>query len=264
VPSHLTDIPIAYDDVGSGLAVLLLHGFPHHRGIWEPQLGGIAGDVRVIAPDLRGFGESGVAPPFTIDQYADDAADLLDALQVRQAVIGGLSMGGYVALAFWRRHRDRVRAMILTDTRAGADSAEGLAARREMLAMARQRGSAAVADAMITGMLGKTTREKSPELVDAVHHMLESAPVEGVIGALEAMMARPDSGPTLATIDLPVLIVVGEEDALTPVKEARAMHDAVRGSRLEVIPRAGHVSNFERPSAFNHVVSEFLAAVTLA
>ncbi len=255
-------LEVGYDDVGSGLPVVFLHGFPHHRGIWAPQVGALVGNVRCLAPDLRGFGESGVVPPFSMDGYADDLARLMDALQVPQAVIDGLSMGGYVALAFWRRHRARVRALILTDTRAGADSPDGLAGRRAMLALVREKGSPAVADQMISGMVGKTTRAKSPELVDIVHHMLESAPAAGVAGAIEAMMARPDSADTLATIDVPVLIVVGDEDVLTPVREARAMHQAIAGSRLEIIPRAGHVSNFERPAAYNHVVSEFLASVT--
>ena len=257
-------IEIAYDDVGSGTPVVFLHGFPHNRTLWAPQVNALVDRARCIATDLRGCGETTAAPPYSMDQYADDVAALMDALRVERAVIAGLSMGGYAAFAFWRRHRERVRALVLADTRAGADSDEGRVKRREMITLARERGSSAVADAMITGMVGKSTREKSPEIVDVVYRMLIAAPVDGVIGALEAMMTRPDSTPTLGSIDAPVLIVVGEEDALTPVKESQFMHDAVHGSRLEVLSGAGHVSNLERPAAFNHVLSEFLSSLTLA
>ena len=257
-------IEIGYDDMGSGDAVVFLHGFPHHRALWASQVAALVDRARCIAPDLRGFGESSVHTPYSVDQYADDLAALLDSLRIERAVVCGLSMGGYVALAFWRRHRARVRALILMDTRAGNDSAEGRERRDQMIALARQRGSEAVADAMITGMVGKRTREKCPEVVDDVHRMLESAPVDGVVGALEALRDRPDSTATLATIDVPTLIVVGEDDVLTPPGEAMLLHAGIRGSTLEVIAGAGHVANVERPAAVNHVITEFLAKVTLS
>jgi pimeloyl-ACP methyl ester carboxylesterase len=257
-------VHIAYDDVGSGLPIVFIHGFPHNRTLWAPQLGGLMARARCIAPDLRGFGESEVTGPYSMDVYADDVVAMLDALQIPRAVIAGLSMGGYVAFAIWRRHRERVRALILADTRAGPDGDEAIARRREMIALARAKGSGAVADSQIGGMVGRTTRDKHPDIADAVHHMLTAAPVEGVVGALEAMIARPDSTPTLATIDVPTMIIVGEEDALTPPKEARAMHALIPGSRLEILEGAGHVSNVERPAAFNHVTSEFLGVLTYA
>ncbi|HJU64390.1 MAG TPA: alpha/beta fold hydrolase [Gemmatimonadaceae bacterium] len=252
-------IDCAYDDVGAGLPVIWLHGFPHNRKLWAPQLRALAGQCRCIAPDLRGFGESSIQPPYSMDQYADDIAQLLDALDVPRAVVGGLSMGGYVAFAIWRRHRDRVRGLILADTRAGADDDQAKRKRGDMMATAREHGAGAIADAMITGMLGKTSRAKQPDVVHAVYTMLASAPVDGIVGALDAMRSRADSTATLPTIDVPTLIIVGEEDVLTSPNDAMAMHAAIEGSRLEVIPRAGHVSNIERPAAFNHVVSDFLA-----
>lgn len=258
------DIEIAYDDVGTGTPVVFVHGFPHTRALWSPQVGALVDRARCIAPDLRGFGDSGVSGPWTMDRYADDLAKLLDVTRVDKAVVTGLSMGGYIAFAFWRRHQQRVRALVLADTRAGSDSPQARARREELIDLARHRGSYAVADAMITGMIGKGTRARNPDVVESVYRMLRSAPVEGIVGALEAMMHRPDSTPTLATIDVPTLIVVGEEDVLTPVEEARAMHEAIRGSRLEVIAGAGHVSNVERPATFNHVLSEFLATLTWA
>jgi pimeloyl-ACP methyl ester carboxylesterase len=254
-------VEIGYDDVGVGMPVAFVHGFPHNRTLWAPQVGALVDRARCIAPDLRGFGESSKHGPFTIDQFADDLAMLLGELGIERAVIVGLSMGGYIALAFWRRHRSLVRALVLADTRAGADSEDTRAKRLALIETARTRGSGAVADAQITGMVGKTTRENRPALIDSVHRMLESAPVDGIVGALEAMMSRLDSTSTLATIDVPTLVVVGDEDVLTPVKEAEILHEGIRGSRLEVIVRAGHVSNLERPAAFNHVLSEFLAAL---
>jgi len=256
-------IEISYDDVGSGLPVVFLHGFPHNRELWAPQRAALMGQARCITPDLRGFGESTVGPPFSMDRYADDVAALLDVLHVPRAVICGLSMGGYVAFAIWRRHRERVRALVLCDTKAGADSEEGREKRREMIRLAEQRGSGAVAAALLPGMVGKTTREKRPEIAESVHGMMEAAPVAGIIGALEALMNRPDSTPTLATIDVPTLIVVGDEDALTPPSEARALRAGIRGSVLQEIAGAGHVSNLERPAAVNHVLGEFLATLTL-
>lgn len=255
-------IEIAYDEVGTGCPVLWIHGFPLNRTFWAPQLSALVDHSRCIAPDLRGFGESSVRPPYSMDQYADDLVHLLDALEIRQAVIAGLSMGGYIAFAIWRRHRHRVRALLLADTRPGADNDEAREKRRALIAVARERGSGAVADTLIGGLVGKQTRARRPEVVDQLHRLLESAPVDGIVGACEAMIARPDSTPSLATIDVPTLIVVGEDDALMPVRESRAMHEAIAGSRLEIIAGAGHVSSFERPAAFNHVTSEFLAAVT--
>jgi pimeloyl-ACP methyl ester carboxylesterase len=256
------NISIGYDDDGHGLPIAFVHGFPHNRSLWAPQLGGLAAPVRAIALDLRGFGDSTVSSPWSMDRFADDIAVALAALGVQSAVIAGLSMGGYVALAFWRRHPELVRALILADTRAGADDESTRANRLALIALVREKGAGVVADRLITGMIGKTTREKNPDLVEAMHRMMSLSPVEGIAGALRAMHDRPDSTPTLATINVPTLVVVGEEDALTPVSEAQTLHAGIAGSRLEVIAGAGHVSNLERPAAFNHVVSEFLTSLT--
>jgi len=257
-------VEIGYDDVGTGMPVAFIHGFPHNRTLWAPQVSALVDRARCIALDLRGFGESSRNGPFTIDQFADDVAMLLRMLGIERTVVAGLSMGGYIAFALWRRHREMVRALVLADTRAGADSEEARAKRLSLIDLARSRGSEAVADGQIVGMIGKSTREKRPALIDDVHRMLASAPVDGICGALEAMIGRIDSTPMLPTIDVPTLVVVGAEDVLTPVSEAEILHDAIRGSRMEVIEQAGHVSNVERPAAFNHVLSEFLAALDYA
>lgn len=261
--SWIGERQVGYDDVGQGDAVLFVHGFPLSRAVWSPQLGALIDRARCIAPDLRGFGESPPLAPYTMDQYADDLAALMDFLHIEKAVVCGLSMGGYVNFALWRRHPDRVRGMVMVGTRAGADAAAAREKRAAMIALARERGSSGVADQMMPGMLGKSTRERNPALGDAVHAMLDSAPVDGVIGALEAMVARQDSHETLASISVPVLIVCGDEDVLTPVSESRAMHVGIAGSHLEVIAGAGHLANLERPAAVNHVLSEFLASLSL-
>lgn len=255
------DASIAYDDVGTGLPVVFLHAFPLNRTMWEPQISALVAESRCISIDARGFGESTAAAPYSMDRYADDVAAVLDALQIRRAVVVGLSMGGYVAFALWRRHRERIRGLVLADTRAGADTIETVGRRRELIEIAETQGSTAVANRQIAGLIGKTTRDKRPDIYDAAHRMMAESSVEGIVGALEAMIARPDSSETCSTIDVPALVIVGDEDVPTPVKEARTLASLIPGSRLEILTQAGHLSNIERPAAFNTVVSEFLASL---
>lgn len=254
------------EERGAGTPLLLVHGFPHDASLWRAQLDGLADVARVIAPDLRGLGRStgGEDAPATVERYADDLACVLDALGVDRAVVGGLSMGGYVALAFWRRHRARVRALVLADTRAGADDEAGRAKRRDMMRVAREEGAAAVAERMLDGMVGRSTRRRSPELVDDVRAMLVRQPVDGILRALQAMHDRPDATADLGTIDVPTLVLVGDEDALTPVADARRLHEGITGSRLEIIEGAGHVSPLERPAAANHLLRELLRSLDAA
>jgi 3-oxoadipate enol-lactonase len=252
---------LTYEDIGSGLPLLFLHAFPLDASMWQSQWSTLMNECRCIAPDLRGFGGSPVEGPFTMDQYADDVIGLLDLLKIDQAVVAGLSMGGYVALALMRRHPERVRALVLADTRAGADTAEGKEKRRDLMALARDAGVAAVAERQVQGLIGKTTRDKHPEIEEDVRGLILRATPEGIIGALEAMMERPDSSDLLPAIGVPTLIIVGDEDVVTPPREARAMHEAIPGSRLETIERAGHLSNMERPSAFNTLLSEFVGGL---
>jgi len=255
-------LDLGYDDIGSGTPLLFLHAFPLNRTMWAPQVSALVERCRCVAIDLRGFGDSSVVPPYSMEQYADDAAHLLDQLHIEKVVVVGCSMGGYVSLAFWRRHRSRVRALVLADTRAGVDSEEGLERRHHLIHLARTEGATAIANLQIPSLVGKTTRDKQPDTFDAIHRMVAQAPVDGIVGALEAMMIRPDSSTTLATIDVPTLIIVGEEDVPTPVKDARFLAERIPASRLEVIAQAGHLCNMERPAAFNHVLTEFLGALT--
>jgi 3-oxoadipate enol-lactonase len=254
-------LELAYDEAGSGTPLLLVHGWPLDRTMWAGQLGGLASCARVLAPDLRGFGGSTVRPPYTIDQYADDLVAFLDALGLARAVVCGLSMGGYVAFSLLRRHRDRVRALVLADTRATADSDEARENRRKLIGVIEQEGTTALAERQLQTMLGRSTLARQPQLVETVRRMMASTPPEGAIGALRAMADRPDSTPMLRSIDVPTLVVGGAEDSITPPDVLRAMAAEIPGSRVEIVEQAGHVCPLERPAAFNHVVSEFVGAL---
>jgi pimeloyl-ACP methyl ester carboxylesterase len=254
-------IELAYDDAGAGIPLVMIHGWPHDRTLWAGQLRGLGEHARCIAPDLRGFGGSTVAGPLTIDQYADDVAALLDVLDLPRVVLCGLSMGGYVAFAMLRRHRERVRALVLADTRAGADSDEARANRMRLIALVEEHGVEALAARQLRSMLARSTFDQQPEIVEVVRRMMASVPPEGVIGALRAMAERLDSTPLLSTIAVPTLVVGGAEDTITPPAELEALSAAIPGSRLELLANSGHVCPIERPAAFNHVVREFLATL---
>ena len=259
--AQVENASIGYDDIGAGMPVVFLHAFPLDRTMWAPQISALAGERRCLAIDVRGFGDSTAGGPFTVDRYADDVIAVLDAAAVEQAVIVGISMGGYTAFALWRHHPRRIRALVLADTRAGDDTPETRDRRRELIRLAQTEGSTAVAERQLVGLLGKTTRERRPDIVDAVREKAMHASLDGIVGVLEALLARPDSTSTLPSISVPTQFIVGDEDVLTPPKEARAMHALVRNSRLEVLSQAGHLSNVERPAAFNAVLNEFLSAI---
>jgi len=255
------DDTLAHVDVGHGLPVVLLHAFPLNHTMWEPQMAALFGECRCIAPDFRGFGDSASEGPYSMRQFADDVANLLDVLQIDRAVICGLSMGGYIALAMIRHHRARVRALVLADTRAAADDDERRRKRVELIQLARTQGIGAVADGQLPGLIGKSTREKQPELVQRVRDIILTTSLEGVVGAAEAMRDRPDSTPLLKSIDVPTLVVVGDEDVITPPKEAQVLAAGIPGARLEVIPGSGHLSSLERPAAFNTALSDFVGSL---
>lgn len=227
--------------------------------MWEPQHALAAYGWRVIVPELRGFGDGSGDPPATsIDDYAADTIDLLDGLHIDMAAICGLSMGGYAALAMFRHAPRYFQAMILADTKAPGDSPEAVAGRKSMQQLVREKGRAAVADALLPKLVGDTTRRARPDIVEHLRGQITSNSVESIAGALDAMMTRPDSTPTLATIHCPVQILVGDEDALTPPALSEQMRAAIPASELVVIPGAGHMSNMEQPQRFNDALAQFL------
>jgi 3-oxoadipate enol-lactonase len=256
-------IRLHYVQAGQGVPLLMVHGYPLDHTLWQPQLDGLSDIAQVVAPDLRGFGQS-AAPEgvYTMDVQADDLAALLDVLKVEQGMVCGLSMGGYIALAFWRKYAARVRALILVDTRAGADAPAARQARLDMVEQVKQHGSRSAADAMLPRLLAESTRRSRVDLVEFAHAMMLRQSPTGIIGAQLGMAERPDSTPMLSTITVPTLAVFGAEDVITPAEtEGRLLAEVIPNARLVVIPNAGHLSNLEQPEAFNAAVHEFIARV---
>jgi pimeloyl-ACP methyl ester carboxylesterase len=230
--------------------------------MWRPQLEAVPDGCRFIAPDLPGFG--GEDPPATgspsMDAYAEDVVALLDALEIDRAVIGGLSMGGYVTFALFRRAPERFSGMLLADTRTPADTPDGRSARRAMSELVKTQGPTAVADQMIGKLLGKTTRATRPHVEREVRRLIEANTIRGLDDAIQAMLGRPDSSPDLQRISMPTLVIVGEEDVLTPVSDSEAIHNAIDRSHLVVLEGAGHLSNLEVPEDFSEVLQNFLGS----
>lgn len=255
-------VSLAVEVRGEGPAVLFIHGYPLDRSIWSHPMTVLDG-FRRIAPDLRGMGESD-APDlgYSMETYAGDLAALLDALGVNDVVLCGLSMGGYVAFEFVRRWRRRVRGLVLIDTRAEADTPEGKRARDTAAATAREGGASAIAESMLPNLLSPSTRAAAPEIVERVRTMMAATPVSGLVGALGALRDRPDSTELLPTLaGLPTLILVGEDDEITPPSRARAMAEAIPAARLTVIPGAGHLPPVERPTVTTQVLLDFLRSL---
>lgn len=254
-------VRLAYDDEGAGLPILLLHAFPLNRSLWSAQSEFLRAKFRVITPDLRGFGESAVEgenESATMEEMAQDAAALLDELKLDRVIVGGLSMGGYVTLAFARLFPLRVRALILADTRPQADSEEAKKGREETAAQALREGIGIIADQMLPKLLAPATTTEHPEIIERVRAMIMGNSSQGAAAALRGMAERPDRTFFLSQILAPALIIVGSEDAITPPQDSAVLQREIRGSRLVVIQGAGHLSNIERPEEFNRAVESFL------
>lgn len=238
--------------------LLLLHAFPLNARMWEPQLSLAEHGWHVIAPHYRGMDGVDDQPAAAVDDYAADVFDLLDSLHIDEAVIGGLSMGGYVAFALFRHAPRYFQGLVLADTRSQADTPEAVEGRKRLLAVAREKGPAAVADEMLPKLLGETTRRENPALVERVRALILSSSSAGITGAITSLMTRPDSTPLLSSIHCPSLIVVGDEDMLTPPAMSRDLQRGIAGSELAVIRKAGHLSSLEQPAAFNAELARFL------
>jgi pimeloyl-ACP methyl ester carboxylesterase len=257
--AFLDGLEIGYDVQGQGIPLLLMHAFPLDRSMFRP-LGG----ARLITFDAPGAGKSALPDgPLRLEHIADVAAGLLDHLGVERAVVGGVSMGGYAAFSFVRRYPERLLGLVLSDTRAPADTEEGRRARYEMMEVARREGSAEIARRMIPRLLGETTRRENPALVERVETIIESASPEGIARLLEALAERQDSTGLLGSISAPALVVVGEEDPIATPAESAQMAAAIPDARFAVIPRAGHLANMERPGQFEQAVEAFLRDLKL-
>jgi pimeloyl-ACP methyl ester carboxylesterase len=250
----------AVGDRSATPVLVLLHAFPLSARMWEPQHALTAHGWRVVMPHLRGFdcAASDGATASSLDDYAADVADLLDALGVAQAVVGGLSMGGYVALALYRNAPQLFRGLVLASTRADADTAEARANRIRMIALAESGGASAIAGEMLPRLVGTTTAAQHPELVERVRSLATATRPAALQAALRAMMTRHDSTTMLPGIAVPTLVVCGDEDALIPPEIAARMAAAIPQALFARLAAAGHLPNLEQPQAFNAALLRFL------
>jgi pimeloyl-ACP methyl ester carboxylesterase len=253
------DTEIAYWISGDGPAVILLHPFPANHEIWIPVAEALSGRYRVILPDLRGHGDSGVGEgPATMEKHADDLIRVMDDAEVGRAPLIGASIGGYVLFELWRKQRGRVAALGLFNTKAPADSPEGRAARLQVAKDVLERGTEPFLESMIPKLFGRTSREMRPDLIDGALRMMRKMSPAGVAQVQRGMAERPDSVSTLRMIDVPALIVTGEEDLLTGIDEAQLMQQNISRSELRVIPKAGHYSPWEQPKEAVRILRQFL------
>ncbi|MFE7317929.1 alpha/beta fold hydrolase [Streptomyces sp. NPDC057555] len=253
-------ITVAYDDEGSGEPLVLVHGHPFDRSMWRPQTAHFSrAGMRVIAPDLRGYGGSSVVPGKTpLETFARDIAALLDHLGVERCVLGGLSMGGQIVMECYRQFPERIRALLLADTFAAADTDEGRAVRLRTAERLLAEGMDGYAHEALPKMITPTHVTALPTVAAHVLGMMRNTSPEGAAAALRGRAERPDYTGLLQQITVPTLVVVGAEDEFTPVADARSIHAAVPGSHLTIIQHAGHMPNLERPEEFNAALAAFL------
>lgn len=257
-------VELAFVDRGTGPPVLLVHGFPLDHSMWDAQIDALSEKYRVIAPDLRGFGRSTVTDgAVAMEQFADDLAALLDALEIDESItFCGLSMGGYVAWAFWRKYRTRLRGLILCDTRATGDTPEVAAGRREMAEHVLREGPALLVEGMTPKLFGRTTMTDRPDIVDSLRRVMFGTDPCGIAAAARGMADRPDVTAELGRIDCPTLLVVGRQDAISTPDEMRAIARAIPGARLVEIAGAGHMSPLEKPAEVSAAMMDFLGATS--
>ena len=271
---------LAFDDAGSGPAVILLHGYPFDRSMWREQINFLSANTfRVVAPDLRGCGEVSDKLQFvaeaecrdterqaeayrtitTMEDMARDVSALMDELKIDQAAICGLSMGGYVAFEFVHLFPTRTRALILAGTRAPADNAQERQTRLQQVEQMLAKGMGGVAEASLPKLLAPRTTAEKPEVVARLREMILRADPRGAAAAQRGMAARRDYSDDLAGISVPTFVIVGRADPIRPVADAEFMHNRIRESRLQIIEDAAHMTNMEQPEIFNRALLDFLS-----
>jgi 3-oxoadipate enol-lactonase len=259
------DAEILYEVLGSGPPVVLLHPFPANHELWLPAAQALTSRYRVILPDLRGHGDSGLgAGPATMEKHAADIARVMDDAKVQRAPLVGNSIGGYAIFEFWRRYPGRASAVVLCNTKAQADTPEARAGRLQAANDVVERGTELFFEGLLTKLMGATTHTTRPDLVDGALRMMRKMSPEDVAMVQRGMAERPDSVETLKTIDVPTLIVTGDEDTVTGVAEAELMRRNIPGSEMKVISKAGHYSPWERPEEVGKMIRQFLDSVHAA
>lgn len=256
------DAEISYWTLGDGPPVVLLHPFPVHHEFWLPVADALATRYRLILPDLRGHGDSGVGDgPATMEKHAADLRAVMDDADVGRAPLIGVSIGGYLLFEFWRKYRGRVAALGLCNTKAPADNAEARAGRLQAANDVLERGTEPFFESMAQRVLAKSTQESRPDLVEAALRMMRKMSPDDVAQVQRGMADRPDSVETLKTINVPTLLVTGDEDPMTGTKEAELMRQHIAGSQLRVIPKAGHYSPWEQPEQAARLMRQFLDGI---
>lgn len=260
----INNVQLAYDDHGVGLPVIFLHAFPLNRRMWEGELMTLLGEerYRLVALDWRGFGESEITDGIaSMELFADDVAGLMDVLGIQNAVLCGLSMGGYAAFAFLRKYPQRVAGLILADTRPGADTPEAQANREHVAQIAETQGTGAIADLQVPRLLSEFTRQYHPEVEARIRQLIDEATPQGIAAASRGIARRADSTELLGGITCPTLVIVGEQDALIPPAVTQDYASRIPGAQFAVIPRAGHLSNLEQPEVFLQAIGGFLGSL---
>ncbi len=263
---ELNNTQIAYSDHGIGLPVIFLHAFPLNRAMWDGDIAGLLDEqrYRLVSLDWRGFGESdapGEGEISTMDLLAGDVVALMDHLGIEQAVLCGLSMGGYAAFACWRHYAQRIGGLILADTRPAADTPEAQANRENVARIAEEQGTTAIADLQLPRLISDYTRQHHPPVETRVRQMINAATASGIAAASRGMARRVDSSDLLAGITCPTLVIAGQQDAVIPLSEAQAYADRIPGAQFVVIPDVGHLSNLEQPDVFLAATSSFLRSL---
>jgi pimeloyl-ACP methyl ester carboxylesterase len=253
------DAEIFYEVLGSGPPVVLLHPFPANHDLWKPAAQAVLSRYRVILPDLRGHGDSDIGEgPATMEKHAADIARVLDHEEVGRAPVVGVSIGGYVLFEFWRKYRPRVEALVLCNTKAQADTTEAGAGRLQAAADVLERGTEPFFESMLPKLIGKTTRSTRPDLVEGALRMMRKMSSEDVAMVQRGMAERPDSVETLKTINVPTMVVTGDEDILTGMADAELMRQNIPGTQMKVIAKAGHYSPWEQPEEVGKLLRQFL------
>jgi pimeloyl-ACP methyl ester carboxylesterase len=257
------DIKLYCETVGDGFPVVLLHPFPAHHGFWGNVVSKVGSRYRLVLPDLRGHGRSEAGSgAATMARQADDLLCVLEDLKIPKAVFVGVSIGGYILFEFWRRHRERVVGLVLSNTRAEPDTEQGRANRLKSVEDARVRGTAPFLDAQMEKLIGESTRRNRPDIAAKARAMMQMMTVAGFVAVQQGMAERPDSVPILRGIHVPTLVIAGEEDTLTPLPNAQLMQQQIPGARLAVIMRAGHYAGMENPEEFARALRQFLEGLS--
>lgn len=255
---RISNISVSYVDLGDGLPVVFLHGFPFNKSMWKDQHNLAKQNFRVIAPDLRGFGNSQDDSDLSINLFADDLLALMNELHLDQVVLCGLSMGGYIALNAIQRFPERINAIILCDTQCNADTEEGKAKRLKSIQDIKSNGITDFTEGFLKNVFHPETLSSKPEIVAGLKNMMLSNSEHAFTHGLKALAERNETCSKLDQINVPALIICGSDDTLTPVSKSQYLHENIKGSQLSIIQKAGHISNMEQPEEFNKIIIDFL------